>query len=192
MLIAGIDLETTGLEIGDHRIIEVYVGLWDSTQRMRRMEPLNLRIHPQRTIMPAAQAVHRISIQDLQGCPIWDRSVAQMVWNGIAAADVVVAHNGEGFDLPFLNYEFKRVGVPEVSTPMFDTMLNGRWATPHGKVPNLAELCFACGVNYDVSRAHAADYDVERMMECLFKGADWGFYELPAIANPKQILSEAA
>lgn len=191
MLIAGSDLETTGLEIGDHRIIEAYVGLWDSDTR-KLVRETNLRINPQRSIMPAAQAVHRISIQDLQGCPIWDRSVAGLVREAIEAADFAVAHNGEGFDLPFLNYEFKRVGVPELEVPMFDTMLSARWATPQGKVPNLGELCFSCGVEYDPSKAHAAEYDVQKMMDCFFRGLDWGFYTLPAISNRKQLLKEAA
>lgn len=191
MLIAGTDLETTGLEIGDHRIIEAYVGLWDTDTR-KLVKQTNLRINPQRSIMPAAQAVHKISIQDLQGCPVWDRSIAGMVRNAIEEADVMVAHNGDGFDLPFLNYEFKRVGVPALEVPSVDTMLLGRWATPQGKVPNLGELCFACGVEYDPSKAHAAEYDVDRMMQCVFNGLEWGFFALPSISNPKQMIKEAA
>lgn len=191
MLIAGTDLETTGLDIGDHRIIEAYVGLWDSDTR-KLVKKTSLRINPQRSIMPAAQAVHKISIQDLQGCPVWDRSIAGVVRDAIEEADFAVAHNGAGFDLPFLDYEFKRVGLGALTVPMFDTMIEGRWGTPQGKVPNLGELCFACGVAYDPTKAHAADYDVERMMECFFKALDWGFYTLPAISNPKTLMKEAA
>lgn len=191
MLIAPLDLETTGLEIGDHRIIEVYTSLWDTDTR-RKLDELHLRIHPQRSIMPAAEAVHKISIMDLQGCPVWDHALASQIHAFIEQADVAIGHNGKEFDLPFLDYEFKRVGVTPLSVPIFDTMLEARWATPQGKVPNLGELCFACGVPYDPASAHKADYDVDRMTECLFNGMDWGFYQLPLIAHPKSILKEAA
>jgi len=64
-------------------------------------------------------------------------------------------------------------------TEVFDTMTEGRWATPDGKLPKLQELCFALEVEYDTNKAHAAEYDVDVMMECLWKGIDCGFFTLP-------------
>ncbi|SER27818.1 DNA polymerase-3 subunit epsilon [Faunimonas pinastri] len=178
-LLAGTDIETTGLEPGDHRLVEFYAGLWDLRSRKRVFE-LNQRIDPQRSIGIEAQRVHKISLGDLVGCPTWDM-VAPKAHAVLSRADMIVAHNGDGFDLPFLNYEFKRVGLPPIEKPTVDTMLQGRWATPIGKSPNLGELCFACDMPYDASKAHAADYDVGVMMDCFFAGLDWGFYTLPEI-----------
>ncbi len=175
MFIAGIDTETTGLEPGDHRFVEIYVEHFDPVDQMTVDHKL-WRIHPQRAIQPAAQAVHKISLADLVGCPAWE-DVAKEIYEFIHRSDMLVAHNGLGFDLPFLNYEFKRVGLPAIKKPMFDTMLDGRWSTPIGKVPNLGELCWACDEEYDTSKAHAADYDVSVMMKCFWKGVDWGFYK---------------
>jgi DNA polymerase-3 subunit epsilon len=179
-LIAGSDIETTGLEPGDHRIIEVYAGLWDSETRELKHSHYK-RINPQRTIMPAAQAVHHISAADLEGCPTWD-----IVSDGyrvfLESADMTVWHNGDGFDVPFVNYELQRVKLPKLTKPTFDTMLSGRWASPVGAVPNLGALCWACGVEYDTAKAHAAEYDVDRMMQCYFKGIDWGWYKPPVLA----------
>lgn len=191
MLIVGFDTETTGLEIGDHRIIEFYGSLWEIVEgKFVKKDELNLRINPGRSIAAAAQAVHHISIQDLAGKPTWEM-VAGSIHRFLEQADLLVAHNGRDFDLPFLNYEFKRVKLPALSASIFDTMQDGRWATPQGKVPNLGELCFACGIPYDPSKAHAADYDVGVMMDCFRNGLAWGFYEFPDIAE-NMILREAA
>lgn len=180
MILGALDTETTGLEWGDHRFIEVFVHRLGTDGKS--LEEKLFRIHPQRSIQPAAQAVHKISLADLAGCPAWE-DVAPDIHSMLSRCDLLVAHNGEGFDLPFLNYEFERVGLPKLKVPMFDTMLEGRWATPIGKVPNLGELCWACEVDYDGSKAHAADYDVRVMMDCFFKGVEWGFFSPPLLKS---------
>ncbi|MCK1543353.1 3'-5' exonuclease [Bradyrhizobium sp. 179] len=182
MLIVGSDTETTGLLAkdgtpGDARIIEVYAGLWDTDKR-QQVDELFLRINPQRSIDVAAQRVHKIALADLTGCPIW-KDVAEQVRDFHEQGDVVVGHNWDGFDKPFIDGELVRVGLPKLTKPTFDTMLEGRWATPMGTVPNLGALCFACDEPYDPALAHAADYDVHRMMACFFKALDWGFFTLP-------------
>jgi DNA polymerase-3 subunit epsilon len=187
MLICGSDTETTGLlgkdgTPGDHRIIEVYAGLWDTKTR-KQVDELFLRINPQRSIDVKAQQVHKISLADLAGCPIW-KGVAEQVRDFHEEGDLVIGHNWDGFDAPFIDGELLRVGLPKLTKPTFDTMLKGRWATPMGTVPNLGALCFACGVPYDPAQAHAAGYDVRVMMQAFFNGLDWGFFEIdqPAAA----------
>lgn len=174
MIIAGIDTETTGLEIGDHRFVEVYIGLYD--RNGRKLKDLNQRIDPQRSISIEAQRVHGISTADLAGKPIW-QSVAPIVQKYLEKASCFVWHNGDDFDGPFLKYELERVGCSLPARPTLDTMKAGTWATHDGKKPTLGELCFACGVPYDPAKAHAADYDVDRMVECYFRGVRWGFYK---------------
>lgn len=186
MLVVGSDTETTGLLAkdgtpGDARIIEVYAGLWDTDTR-KQVDELFLRINPQRSIDVAAQRVHKISLADLSGCPIW-KDVAAQVRDFHEQGDLVIGHNWNGFDAPFIDGELVRVGLPKLTKPTLDTMLEGRWATPMGMVPNLGALCFACGVPYDPALAHAADYDVRVMMEAFFKALDWGFFTLPQPAS---------
>lgn len=176
MIIAGADIETTGLAWGDHRIIEVYVGLWDLDTRALQDE-LNIRIDPQRTIQIEAQRVHGISASMLVGCSVW-KDVAPQIRRHLDSADLIVGHNWLSFDGPFINYELERVGLKALDKTVTDTMVQGRWATPIGKAPTLGELCFACEVDYDPAKAHAADYDVAVMMECFFRSVDWGFMSL--------------
>lgn len=182
MLLVGTDIETTGLlgkdnKPGDHRIIELYAGLWDTSTRAK-VDELNLRIHPQRSILPAAQAVHGITIADLEGCPIWDH-VAVRARTFIERGDAIVWHNGEGFDRPFIDGELERIKLPPLLLPGIDTMLEGRFATAMGTVPNLGQLCWSLGIEYDADKAHAADYDVDVMMQAFFRGLDWSFFQLP-------------
>ena len=136
------------------------------------------RIDPQRAIDPDAQRVHGISYADLVGCPTWD-AIAPEIARRMGEGDLLVAHN-MGFDGPFLAAELIRVGLKAPDVLAFCTMEGARWACPDGKLPKLAELCFALGVEYDHAKAHAADYDVSVTMDCFFRGLKRGFYELPS------------
>lgn len=182
MLIGGLDLETTGLEQEKgHRIIEVALLTYDAASRTlvdRYVE----RIDPERPIDPKAQAVHGITYAELVGQPKWD-AVAPTVARKLAGLHHIVIHN-RNFDAPFLAAELLRVGAPLPKADAFCTMENGRWATMDGKSPSLRELCFALGVSYDTALAHAAEYDVDRMMRCFWQGLDRGFYRLPELVTP--------
>ncbi|QIG75702.1 DNA polymerase III epsilon subunit protein [Rhizobium phage RHph_Y2_17_1] len=175
---AGVDIETTGLERGDHRIIEVYIGLYRGDKLLKEF---NQRIDPQRSIAKEAQDVHKISSADLVGMPVWS-AVAPTVHAFLSKADSWVAHNGDDFDFPFIAYELKRAGLVMPEKPTVDTM-HFTWATPDGKKPNLRELCLACDVPYDPSLAHAADYDVKCMMQSLFAARRFGIVEWPQVAS---------
>ncbi|WP_276122643.1 3'-5' exonuclease [Pararhizobium qamdonense] len=176
---AGFDTETTGLEYGDHRFVEVYVGLYRGTSLLKA---LNERIDPQRSISKDAQEIHKISSADLVGKPTWE-TVAPKVHAFLTKADIIVAHNAS-FDVDFVTYEFKRVGLVMPKREIIDTM-QFSWATPDGKKPSLKELCLACDVNYDPALAHAADYDVDRMMQSLFQARRFGI--VPPATMPVQI-----
>lgn len=183
MRITGLDIETTGLKQEDgHRIIEVAMLTYDLGTRTL-IDKLVQRINPERPIDPGAQAVHGISFGELVDEPTW-KTVAPLVSSFLARTDIAVAHNAS-FDAPFVAMELIRIGVDVPDVPFFDT-LDARWATPFGKKPNLGELCFALDVPYDTSKAHGAEYDVEVMMQCFFKGIDLGFFDISKHINELQ------
>lgn len=181
-IIGGLDIETTGLSQSDgHRIIEIALHPF-VLETQQRLTPLLWRINPERSIDPAAQAVHKISFEDVMLCPKWG-DVAPRFALALSKMNAVVAHNGESFDIPFINGEFMRIGQPAPSNyALVDTCVQGRWATPMGKIPNLRELCFATGVDYNPELAHRADYDVDCMMKAFFVGYEKGFFKIPAQA----------
>ncbi|MCG5512799.1 exonuclease domain-containing protein [Ectothiorhodospira shaposhnikovii] len=171
-----IDTETTGLhqEKGD-RIIEIALVEYD-LETAKQVDQYVQRIHPLRSIDPKAQEVHGIGIEDLVGCPTWEK-VAPEVHARLSRLDLLIAHN-MGFDGPFIGLELLRVGMTPPALQSFCTMESARWATPMGKLPTLKELCFALSVPYDESAAHAALYDVQKTAECLFRGLARGFYTI--------------
>ncbi len=188
---AGVDIETTGLEVGDHRIIEINIGLYRDEKLLRAFHTF---IDPKRSIGAEAMAVHKITPAQLVGKPEW-KEVAPAIAAYLAKAERIVAHNGIEFDMPFIAYELKRVGITMPKRPIIDTM-HCVWATPDGKRPSLKELCLACGVEYAETSttgtgAHAADYDVDVMMRSYFNARRWGFIEVSAGAESDTIQQAA-
>lgn len=187
--VAVVDTETTGLDVNKgHTFVEVGI-LTYNLQSRKLIDRYVQRINPMRSIDAKAQEVHGISFNDVSHCPTW-QDVAPTVWSRLDAADFLVVHNAD-FDIPFIGLELLRVGltIPDLHTVC--TMKEGRWATPLGKNPNLGELCFALGVDYDPSRAHSAEYDISVTAQCYFKGLERGFYKVPQLKR-KQELEEAA
>lgn len=174
-LVTGLDLETTGLkpEAG-HRIIEIAALVYDLDSG-RKLGQYVKRINPGRPIDPRAQKVHGIAFSTLADCPEFGE-LAPVIVKILTRSDWVVAHNGRRFDFPFLEKELSGAGYHLPRVKLLDTMLSGRWATPMGKCPSLEELCFACGIEYDRSQAHAAGYDVEVMMQSFFAARNKGFF----------------
>jgi len=164
-----------------HRIIEVCFSVFrfDAAARSRqKVGVMTQRINPKRDIDPGAQAVHGISIMDLRGEPEWE-DVAPKVHKLLDKTDLFVAHNGAGFDAPFIALELMRIGYKIPNFKVYDTMLNGRSCTPFGKVPNLGELCSALGVDYDPEKAHSAEYNVDVLADCYWRGIESGLYRDP-------------
>ena len=185
--IVGLDLETTGIG-EDHKIIE-YCGLV-LNEKMLEDESRSIlqRFNPQRSIDAKAQAVHHISLADLMGEPIFETK-AEEIHEQLKQATLIVIHNA-AFDTVYLNREFKRLGMTEITVPTLCTMRSARWATYDGKVPRLQELCSALDVIYNETEAHSARYDVEVMLACFCKMAREGYIDRNYIFPFNQISEE--
>lgn len=172
------DLETTGLNEPDHRIVEACCRLYDSATE-KLVQGFTWRINPLRKIEATAQKVHGIRLDDLANEPTFD-IVAPQIRGTIEQPEVIalVAHNGDHFDFPFLERELRRVGQATRFPSRFDTMTKARWATANGKNPRLGELATCLDVEYDPSKAHAAEYDVDIMARCFFEGRRLGYFNL--------------
>ncbi|MDP9155330.1 MAG: 3'-5' exonuclease [Pseudomonadota bacterium] len=188
-IIVGLDLETTGLDqSAGHRIIEVAAVLHD-LETTAFLGKYVQRINPQRPIDADAQRVHGITFDMLAAEPTWEQ-VAAKVHRILTAARYMGGHNVRGFDWPFLTGEFQRIGMSVPDLELIDTMEEGRWATPLGKLPNLGELCFATGVAYDPTQAHGAEYDITVNMQAYFTARAMGFFG-PQIVQPLPAILES-
>lgn len=174
-----LDTETTGLhpDKGDE-IIEVCASLVNINEGIT-ISTIVQRFMPNKKINPKAEAVHGISMDDLRGEKSLDL-YWPVLYDYINQGDVIVAHNAE-FDMSFLEEACGTYGTPSFDQPIFCTMQSGRWSTFSGELPNLSKLCFASGVGYDSEEAHAAQYDVDKTVQCLLYGYKSGVYTMPKI-----------
>ncbi len=101
------DLETTGVEIGRDRIVEIGVVRLDPEGS--RDEWVQ-RVNPEMPIPPGATAVHGITDDDVRDMPRL-ADIAAHVLSLFAGADVA-GFNSASFDLPFLAADLERVGCP--------------------------------------------------------------------------------
>lgn len=100
--IAAVDLETTGVDIEQDRIIEIGIVRTDEVA-------LQSLVFPGRPIPEAASAVNGIHDEDVQGAPTFE-DLAPRILEVLDGCDIVT-YNGRTFDVPMLSAEFKRVGI---------------------------------------------------------------------------------
>ncbi|MHB8078529.1 MAG: exonuclease domain-containing protein [Candidatus Krumholzibacteriia bacterium] len=101
------DLETTGVDIGRDRIVEIgVVRLAPDGARDEWVQ----RVNPEMPIPPGATAVHGITDADVRDMPRL-AEVADRLLALFAGADVA-GFNSTSFDLPFLAADLERVGRP--------------------------------------------------------------------------------
>lgn len=109
------DLETTGLNIGTDRIVELsYYKVYPngtSEGKTLRLKPTMMLLgqETQMHIADEATAVHGIHDEDVADCPTF-KDVAQEVAAVFTDADIA-GYNSNHFDVPLLAEEFLRAGV---------------------------------------------------------------------------------
>lgn len=155
------DTETTGLDSREDRIIEI--GGVELVNRFPSGRFIHFYIHPGgRPIHPEAQAVHGISMADLEGKPRF----AEIAEEFLAFIDgaKLIAHNA-GFDMGFVNQELARLGMEAISAErVIDTLAIARRKHPMG--PNsLDALCKRYGIDNSRRTKHGALLDSELLAE---------------------------
>ncbi|MDR2840109.1 MAG: 3'-5' exonuclease [Paludibacter sp.] len=100
------DLETTGLNITNDRIVELsYHKIYTNG----REETKTIRINPEMPIPPDSTAIHGITDADVANCPTF-KQVAKEFAKDIEGCDLA-GYNSNRFDVPLLAEELLRVGV---------------------------------------------------------------------------------
>jgi DNA polymerase-3 subunit epsilon len=133
------DLETTGFRFDDgHRIVEIgAVELVDGAVSGRTFHAY---VNPERDVPEGAVAVHGLTAEFLRTFPPFrDRKIGP-AFLAFAGDAELIAHNGQAFDLPFLNAELARAGLGKLENPLYDTLLVARRKFP-GAPASLDALC---------------------------------------------------
>lgn len=157
--LAFIDLETTGINLGTDRIVEIAIIkiLPDRSRSVKRK-----LINPEMPIPPAITEVHGISDEMVKDAPVF-KQVAQELKQMLDGCDLA-GYNSNRFDIPLLVEEFLRVDVE------FD--MKGRKLLDVQKIFHTMEqrtltaaYKFYCNKNLD--GAHSAEADAAATVEVL-------------------------
>ena len=160
--VLGFDLETTGFSNKKHRIVQYALIGCDADGSSMHLEGL---VNPQMRIPMETTQIHGIHDSDVKNSPQFSEYITEI--SGAMEGAVIVGHNVERFDWPFLRSEFLRAGQP-MPTPLaiLDTLKIARKL----KIPpkhNLADLCERFGISLE--RAHTAGADAAATLLLLHK-----------------------
>ena len=172
------DLETTGVNIVNDRIIEIsFVKVCPNGQEICKTR----RINPGMPIPPESTAIHGITDEDVKDCPTF-KEIAKSLAAQIKGCDLA-GYNSNRFDIPLLAEEFIRAGV--------DIDLNRRKfvdvQTIYHKMEQrtlAAAYKFYC--NKDLNNAHTAEADTMATYEVLKAQLD----RYPELQNDIDFLSK--
>lgn len=157
--LAFIDLETTGINLGSDRIIEiaiVRIGTDGKQQNKRKL------INPEMPIPPASSDIHGITDEMVKNAPTF-KQVANEVKQFIENCDLG-GYNSNRFDIPMLAEEFLRAGLE------FD--LRGRRLVDVQKIFHMMEqrtlsAAYRFYCNKEHEGAHSAEADALATWEIL-------------------------
>lgn len=158
------DLETTGTNITQDRIIEIAVAkLMPNGEVIRKSDVLN----PTITILPESTAIHGISNEDVKDKPTF-KEVARDYQRFFEGADMA-GFNVLKFDIPMLVEEFLRVGIE------FD--YGRKKIIDAQRIFHLMEkrtlaAAYRFYLNKDFENSHTAEADTEATMEVLLAQVD--------------------
>ena len=153
------DLETTGLDIANDRIIEIaYIKVYPNGNE----ESFTYRINPERPIPAESTAVHGITDEDVKDCPTF-KQMASKLATDFKGCDLA-GYNSARFDLPMLAEEFLRADVDiDLSTrKMIDVQ-----TIFHKKEQRTLSAAYKFYCQQDLVDAHAAMADTKATYEIL-------------------------
>jgi len=183
-----LDTETTGFEPAEgHRIVEI--GAVELFNHMPTGKTYHQYIDPQRLMPKEAFEVHGLGDDFLRGKPVF-KAIGQAFLDFIGDAKLVI-HNA-AFDMKFLNYELKQVGLPTLDwSRAIDTLMIARQKFP-GSPASLDALCRRFGVDNSSREKHGALLDSEILAEVYLEliGGRQPDFEL-ASQPTKSVLSQA-
>lgn len=156
-----LDTETTGFdpESGD-RIVEI--GAVELFNHMPTGQTYHQYINPQRSMPAEAFAVHGLGDDFLRDKPLFAQ-IGQAFLDFVGDAKLVI-HNA-AFDMKFLNFELKKMGLPTLPWPQaIDTLAIAKQKFP-GSPASLDALCRRFGVDNSKREKHGALLDSEILAE---------------------------
>ncbi len=157
--IAFIDLETTGVNIGSDRIVEISILklLPDGNE-----EVYTYRINPTIPIPAESSAIHGIYDKDIKECPTF-KEMAPKLFQIIDPCDLA-GYNSNKFDIPLLVEEFLRV---ELDFEMQNRKCVDVQNIFHKMEQRTLSAAYRFYCNKEIVNAHSAEADVRATFDVL-------------------------
>ena len=160
--VLGFDLETTGFNPKSQRIVQYALVGCEANGNAIQIDEL---VNPRMRIPPETTNVHGIRDEDVRNAPEFKQCVDEI--STMMEGAVIVGHNIDRFDWPFLQAEFLRAGQP-MPRPLviLDTLKIARRL----KIPpshKLGILCERFGISLE--NAHTAGADAAATLLLLHK-----------------------
>jgi len=157
--LAFIDLETTGINLGTDRIVEIAIVkiLADGTKSIKRK-----LINPEMPIPQGASDVHGITDEMVKDAPTF-RQVAQELKQMLDGCDLA-GYNSNRFDIPLLMEEFLRV---QVDFDMKNRKLLDVQSIYHKMEPRTLGAAYKFYCSKTLEGAHGAEVDASATYEVL-------------------------
>jgi DNA polymerase III subunit epsilon len=156
---ATFDIETTGLNIVNDRIVEICIVREniDGSQDIK-----TVRINPTIPIPPLVTAIHGISDEDVKDCPTFAQIAPQL--NHFFDNCDICGYNSNKFDIPFLVEEFLRSGIEfDLSGRRFVDVQN----IFHKMESRTLKAAYKFYCQKEIVNAHSAEADTLATLEVL-------------------------
>ena len=153
------DIESTGLDVANDRIVEISVVkvLPDGSREVKTR-----RINPTIPISPEAQRVHGISDEDVKDCPTFSQ-IAKSLAQWMKGCDIG-GYNHVKFDIPMLAEEFLRAGI---DFDFRDRYLVDVQNIFHKMEQRTLSAAYKFYCHKDLDNAHSAEADTMATFEIL-------------------------
>lgn len=174
------DTETTGLEPGEHRIVEI--GVVEMLNHVPTGRTYHQYINPRRSMPSEAEAIHGISEAFLTDKPVFE-DIAEAFIEFIGDGTLVI-HNAK-FDVKFLNFELGLLKkTPIQMDRVIDTLEMARNRFP-GAQNSLDGLCRRFKVDSAKRVKHGALLDSELLADVYIEliGGRQGGFSLDVVAQ---------
>ena len=172
------DLESTGTNVAEARVVTAFLGLWDSDED-RFVQYLDFLVNPGVDIPEEASAIHGITTEQAsRGMdPVEFLELFHYVAHDWAEYPHVL-YNAP-YDLSVLNAELERYGYTAfdwTKRQIIDPLVLERHFNKYKKgKKRLMDVAEQRGITLDESRLHSADYDAEVTARIAVQQiAEWG------------------
>ena len=159
-----VDVETTGLDATNCRVIEIGIVRFERGQVADRWGQL---IKPDCPIPEKVREITGITDEMVADKP----SFRDLKWDiyGRLRDRTIVAYNAD-FDMAFLRNEMARTGLSLPEQPVLDPLVWARKLLPSERSHRLGRVADKLGI--DLSQAHRAEHDAEATGRILLRLAD--------------------